>query len=111
MIDSAEYLRGLLGHGQVGPETLCLLAAAKSIGREFRFVVADGAVVAQGSYGRQPKATAAEEAACRALAEQVAAGSWQPDWVYMCDVGAVVAAVNRVAIEDHARRMTPESAI
>ena len=92
-------------------------------------MVADGAVVAQGSYGRQPKATPAEEAACRTLADMVAAGAWQPDRVYMCDVAwtdrgprivelnafacaglydcdvtAVVEAVNRVALDDFARR-------
>ncbi len=73
-----------------------VVSTVKPVGREWRFVVADGAVVAGGEYGadRQGRGTSVP-AAARALAGQVAAGAWEAAPLYVVDVGEV-AGVMRV---------------
>lgn len=108
-----------------------VVSTVKRVGREWRFVVADGAVVAGGEYGadRQGRGTVVPDAA-RAIAAAVASGAWQaaPLYVvdvgevagdmrvmelnpfsgadlYECDAGAVVAAATAVAVRMHGERL------
>lgn len=105
-----------------------VVSAAKHIGHEWRFVLADGDVVASCEYGadRRGRGTGVLEAA-RILAESVARADWQPAPIYILDIGdvagsprvmelnpfsgadlyqcdapAVVAAASRIAIRLHA---------
>lgn len=70
------------------PEELVWTARAKEILGEFRFVIADGEVIAGSEYRWDNvldiRSDYPEE--CRELAQQVAEHEWQLDRVYTCDV-------------------------
>ena len=72
----------------VMPETICMVAEAKPLKAEFRFLVVDGEVV-DGSEYRWDNVLDIRhdyDADCHKLAQQMAAHSWQPDSIYTCDV-------------------------
>ena len=107
-----------------------VVSSAKQIDREWRFVVADGDVVAGCEYSAERRGRGTDTpAAARALAEQVAHHAWRPAPLYIvdvatvgdcsavlelnpfsgadlyeCDAIAVVAAASRVAARLHAER-------
>jgi len=67
-----------------------VVSSAKSIGREWRFVLAESNVVAGCEYNveRRSRGHGAPEAA-RTLAEKVATAAWQPAPIYIVDIGGV----------------------
>jgi hypothetical protein len=71
-----------------------VVSSAKSIDHEWRFVLAEGNVVAGCEYDveRRGRALAVPEAA-RTLAEKVASAAWQPAPIYVVDVGDVNGAI------------------
>jgi hypothetical protein len=73
-----------------------VVSSAKQVGREWRFVIAEGAVVAGCEYdvGRRGRETPVPEDAAL-LAAHVARAEWQPAPVYVVDVGEL-AGVMRV---------------
>ncbi|MBY3432613.1 ATP-grasp domain-containing protein [Rhizobium laguerreae] len=72
----------------VGPEELVVVASAKPIELECRYVIADGKVVAKSTYGWAGgfKPSTATDRRCDDVAREVAMRDWQPDTVYTCDV-------------------------
>lgn len=72
----------------VGPEEIVVVAPAKDIDLECRFVIASGEVLAGSTYGWSEGFTPSGNvpAEARRLAERVARHDWQPDTVYTCDV-------------------------
>lgn len=70
------------------PEDLVAISSPKSILGEFRFVVADGRVVAGSAYSWDNRLDVRSDVdpACRELAAEVARREWQADAVYTCDV-------------------------
>jgi hypothetical protein len=114
----------------VPPETIVVVSSPKEISREWRFLVAAGRVVACSLYktGGKLAKRADVESAAQALANELAAGDFQPDraWVldicetaagdfrlleigsfscaelYACDLAAVVSAISILALEDWA---------
>lgn len=72
----------------VGPEELIVIASAKPIDLECRYVIADGTVVAKSTYGWEEGfvPSAATDTRCDVIAREVAGRDWQPDTVYTCDV-------------------------
>lgn len=67
-----------------------VVSAAKRVGREWRFVIADGAVVSGCEYDAAREGRGASPpAAARALAERVASADWQAAPLYIVDVGEV----------------------
>jgi hypothetical protein len=75
----------------VAPDELVVMASAREIVLECRFVVADGEVVAGSTYGWEDGFVPSTEihAGCRDLAREVARRRWQADSVYVCDIGLV----------------------
>jgi hypothetical protein len=70
------------------PETICMVAEAKPLKAEFRFLVVDGDVV-DGSEYRWDNVLDIRhdyDADCFKLAQRMSAHSWQPDSIYTCDV-------------------------
>jgi hypothetical protein len=66
------------------------VSAVKQIGREWRFVVADGALVASSEYVASRRGAGAEVPdAAREVADRVARAAWQAAPVYVVDVGEV----------------------
>lgn len=82
---------------RVSPEELVVVASAKEIELECRYVICDGRVVAGSTYGWEDchVPTAKTDPRCDRVAEQVAALEWQADTAYTCDV-AVSCGVARV---------------
>jgi hypothetical protein len=72
----------------VGPEELIVVASAKPIELECRYVVAEGNVVAKSTYGWADgfRPSAETDRRCDEIAREVARRDWQPDTVYTCDV-------------------------
>jgi hypothetical protein len=72
----------------VGAEELIVVASAKPIDLECRYVIADGQVVAKSTYGWAEGFTpsTATDKRCDDIAREVAGRDWQPDTVYTCDV-------------------------
>ena len=91
VIDPADYafeISCLERNGGIQPEELVIVAPAREIETECRFVIADGAVVAGSTYGWADgfKPSPDTPGICRDLAVEVAGRQWQPDTVYTCDV-------------------------
>lgn len=87
--DRFEYEMSCLDRlSGVGAEELVVVASAKLIDQECRYVVADGKIVAKSTYGWVegfvPSTTT--DPRCDAIAEEVAGRDWQPDTVYTCDI-------------------------
>lgn len=74
---------------RVGKEELVVVADAKRIDLECRYVIADGQVVAGSTYGWEDdfRPSPATDPRCDAVAREMAGREWQPDTVYTCDVG------------------------
>ncbi len=71
----------------VGRDELVIVASAKSISLECRYVIADGRVVAGSTYGWDGFVPSAmTDPRCDAVAGEVARREWQADTVYTCDV-------------------------
>lgn len=73
---------------RVDGESLCVIAEAKRIDAEFRYVIADGKVVTGSEYRWDNVLDVRRDTlpVCDALARHVAEMEWQPDRVYVCDV-------------------------
>lgn len=73
----------------VADDVLCVVAPPRPIDSEFRFVIADGAVVAGSEYRWDGRLDIRSDVLpeCAAMAETVASRPWQADRVYVCDVG------------------------
>jgi hypothetical protein len=87
--DTFEYEMSCLDRlSGVGPEELVVIASAKPIDLECRYVIADGRVVAKSTYGWAEGfvPSTATDARCDEIAREVARRDWQPDTVYTCDV-------------------------
>lgn len=87
--DEWDYdIQGLDKLSSVMDDTLIMVAGSKPIKGEFRFVIAEGQVIAGSEYRWDDvldiRIDYPEE--CRALAQQVASHSWQVDVAYTCDV-------------------------
>lgn len=72
----------------VGSDELVVVAGAKTIDLECRYVIADGGVVAKSTYGWTDGfvPSAETDPRCDAVAVEVSRRDWQPDTVYTCDV-------------------------
>ena len=75
----------------VTDRTIVCVSKAKTITKEFRYIVVEGQVVAHSQYmeNGQAKFTTDDDPVCRALAEEVASGDYQLDVAYVCDVARV----------------------
>jgi hypothetical protein len=80
-----SYLQSALN---VGLEELVVIASAKPIEMESRYVVAEGRIVAKSTYGWADDfvPSAMTDPRCDEIATEVASRDWQPDTVYTCDV-------------------------
>lgn len=67
-------------------ETVMVVSSAKSIISEFRFVIANGKVVAHSHYSWDDSFISEVPAECLEKANQVAKHTWQPDIAYTCDI-------------------------
>lgn len=72
----------------VYPETICLLAPARRIDAEFRFVIGNGRVIDGSEYRWDNVLDIRQDwdSDCYDLACKMALHSWHPDIVYTCDV-------------------------
>lgn len=72
----------------VWADTLVVVAKAKPIKAEFRFVIVNGAVVTGSEYrwGNKLDIRIDVHPACLAHAQRVARRAWQPDVAYTCDI-------------------------
>lgn len=86
--DVAHEINSINQLSRMAPEDLVWVARAKEIQGEFRFVIANGRVVAGSEYRWDSvldiRSDYPEE--CRAVAQRVAEHEWQVDRVYTCDV-------------------------
>lgn len=73
------------------PDLLVVVASAKPIDAEFRFVIADRQVVTGSEYRWDGRLDIRRDVhpVCEALAWEVARRDWQADTVYVCDVALV----------------------
>lgn len=73
----------------VAPDTLAVVTRQRDIEFEFRFVIANGVVVAQSQYQRNGEPDIRPDVApeARILAATIARQNWQADTVYVCDIG------------------------
>lgn len=73
---------------RVSRDEIVIIASAKPIELECRYVIADGTVVAGSTYSWEEGAThtANTDPRCDAVAKEMARRDWQPDTVYTCDV-------------------------
>lgn len=83
-----ETIKTLDQLSSVMRETLIMVAPTQSIDGEFRFVIADGKVVAGSEYRWDGKLDIRRDwpPECEELAKQVAEHDWQVDIAYTCDV-------------------------
>lgn len=83
-----DDLNKLTAHRVVSPETLCVIAAPKSIKAEFRYIICEGKVIAQSEYRWDNVLDVRVDThpTCDALAKKVAEANWQADQVYVCDI-------------------------
>jgi hypothetical protein len=98
--DMFEFeMKCLETQSHVSPSELVVLAQAREIVSEARFVIVDGKVVAWSTYSFDDRAvpSAAVDPRCAAVAREVATNSWQPDTAYVCDVALAVVAGLEVA--------------
>ena len=72
----------------VNPETLCVIATAKPIEAEFRYVIVNGIVVTGSEYRWDNVLDVRIDTLplCDELADHVAKMEWQADNVYVCDI-------------------------
>lgn len=87
--DAFEYEMSCLERGLgVGVEELVVVASAKPIEMECRYVVADGRITAKSTYGWADGfiPSGDTDPRCDEVAIEVARRDWQPDTVYTCDV-------------------------
>jgi hypothetical protein len=89
--DPEETIATLDEHSAVMDETLILYNPLVDIQGEFRFVIADGQVIAGSEYRWDGKLDIRRDwpPICEALAQQVASHPWQVDIAYTCDVALV----------------------
>jgi len=88
----------------VMPDTLCLVASAKHLKGEFRFVIGAGEVIDGSEYRWDNKLDIRHDYPSEAweMANKMAKFSWQPDSVYTCDIaisenGAKIVEINAFA--------------
>jgi hypothetical protein len=100
LADWDHEILGLDKTSSVMEETLIMVGGIKEILGEFRFVIADGKVIAGSEYRWDNvldiRIDYPEE--CRALAQQVAEHDWQVDVAYTCDVALVPGGVKVVEL-------------
>lgn len=72
----------------VNPETLCVVAQAKPIESEFRYIIVDRKVITGSEYRWNNILDVRSDTSplCDALASYVAKKEWQADRVYVCDI-------------------------
>lgn len=72
----------------VTDDVICVLAEPKEIEGEFRFVIADGEVIAGSEYRWDNTLDIRTDVhpVCEGIAREIAKREWQPDTVYTCDV-------------------------
>lgn len=93
-----EVVAGLRGRPPVHDGLSCVVARPRPIEGEFRFVIADGEVVAGSQYswaGRSDRRIDVMPA-CREMADEVARLPWRPAPVYVLDVALVPGGEARV---------------
>lgn len=91
VISYKEDFEKLSPHHKIDPTTLCVVAAAKDIRAEFRYVIVDKKVVTGSEYRWDNKLDVRIDThpVCDAMAKKVAEADWQADTVYVCDVALV----------------------
>lgn len=87
-VNYPEDFDKLSPYGKIDPSTLCVVAAAKDIKAEFRYVIANRKVITGSEYRWDNKLDVRIDThpACYELAKKVAEADWQADSVYICDV-------------------------
>lgn len=83
-----EDISKLAPYGPIDPHALCVIAPAKEIMAEFRYIICEGKVVTGSEYrwGNKLDVRIDTHPLCDALAQKVAEAEWQADSVYVCDV-------------------------
>lgn len=86
--DASHELNALNQIERVAAESLIVMATAKPIQGEFRFVIADGHVVAGSEYRWDGKLDIRRDCppAAVTMAVEIALQPWQADSVYVCDI-------------------------
>jgi hypothetical protein len=90
VVGEAEF-RSALGPARYDPNTRVVVAEPRTIAREWRLIVAEGAVIAAGQYlaGGENRTEPGCPAAVRAFAAgMLAAVPWRPEVIFMADVCA-----------------------
>lgn len=85
-------------------DTYILIASAKEINSEYRFLIVDGKVVDGSEYKRNGKTSVFPGFATKAakVAETMAQNPWQPDTVYTCDVASTLAGYKIIELNSFA---------
>lgn len=93
-IDSLDKLSAVMD------ETMIMVAPAQNIQGEFRFVVANGRVIAGSEYRWDGKLDIRRDwtPECEELAQRVASHPWQIDIAYTCDVALLEDSVKLVEL-------------
>jgi hypothetical protein len=91
--DTFEADVEFMGFYEFPPESLVVVSPPQTVVAEWRFVVAGGGVVAGSLYNRDGKLDIqpAVDPAARSLADEIAAAGFEPDPVWMLDVGRTAA--------------------
>jgi hypothetical protein len=84
-------INALLQISKPDPEALVVVASPKPIKAEFRFFIADRAVVTGSEYRWDNRIDIRSDVhpACLEMAQEVARRDWQADTVYVCDVALI----------------------
>jgi hypothetical protein len=91
-VATAELSLAALDHGfyYYDERLPIVIAPARTVGREWRFVIGDGAVVAGCEYGAERAGRGGDvPAAARMVADAVAAHAWQAARLYVADVAEI----------------------
>jgi len=86
-----DDLKKLSPHAPIDLDTLCVLADAKDILAEFRYVICEGKVITGSEYRWDNILDVRRDThpICDAMAKKIADAEWQADTVYVCDVALV----------------------
>jgi hypothetical protein len=86
-----DDLKKLSPHHTIDPDTLCVIAAAKDIKAEFRYVICEKEVITGSEYRWDNKLDVRRDThpICDKMANKIAKADWQADTVYVCDVALV----------------------
>jgi hypothetical protein len=97
-VDTFEADLEFLGFYEFPPESLVVVSPPQTVAAEWRFVVAGGRVVAGSLYKLDGKLETrpADDATARDLADEIAAGGFEPDPVWILDVGRTAAGEYRL---------------